>query len=349
MSLQASLSRRDLLGLAFVSAAGGLLAACGGSPPPAAGSAKASPAASVASTAPGTQPALKVVYPAVTGAQAPLWLGQELHFFEQQGVKVSAQFMESNISTKALIAKEVDVLLQAAASMITADLNGGADLVYVASAYNHAQFSLIAPAGIKSTSDLKGKVWGTDKPGTTIDYFTQLLLRLIGLKPSDVELRELGAADVLVADLLSGQIQGAPVSPPAAFNLEAQGFHSLRDTYDQPYQNVGLVISKARLPELTPALLRFLPAYRQGMQAYTQQPDVAKRVLQQYGKITDAATLQRSYDFYVKETSFQLDLQPTLPGIQYMLDFLSSTIPAAKTAKPEQFIDTRLLGQLPKD
>ncbi|HEY8692752.1 MAG TPA: ABC transporter substrate-binding protein [Chloroflexota bacterium] len=278
----------------------------------------------------------------------PLWLAEELQFFDQQHVKVTSQFMESNISTKALIAKEVDVLLQAAASLITADLNGGADLVYVASAYNHAQFSLIVPASIKTVGDLKGKIWGTDKPGTTTDYFTQLLLRLVGLKPSDVELRDLGAAAILVPDLISGQIQAAPVSPPAAFDLEARGFHSLRDTYDQPYQNVGVVVSKARMPELTPALLRFLPAYRQGMQAYAQQPDVAKRVLKQYGKIADQATLDRSYDFYVKETSFQLDMQPTLQGIQYMLDFLSTAVPAAKTAKPEQFVDTRLLAQVPK-
>ena len=150
MAVQVFLSRRAFLALVWLAAGGGLLAACGSSASsPASAASSGSPAKPAASASPApaspsgqaADPSLKVVYPAVTGAQMPLWLAEELQFFDQQHVKVTSQFMESNISTKALIAKEVDVLLQAAASLITADLNGGADLVYVASAYNHAQFS----------------------------------------------------------------------------------------------------------------------------------------------------------------------------------------------------------------
>jgi hypothetical protein len=34
------------------------------------------------------------------------------------------------------------------------------------------------------------------------------------------------------------------------------------------------------------------------------------------------------------------------PGLQGMLDFLSETIPEAKTAKPAQFFDDRFLRQV---
>jgi NitT/TauT family transport system substrate-binding protein len=232
--------------------------------------------------------------------------------------------------------------------VITADLNGGTDLVYVGSEYNHSQEALMVASSIKTAADLKGKVWGTDQPGSTGDYQTKLLMRLLNINPNEVELRVLGTQDILFQALQSGQIQAAPISPPAAFQAEAAGLRVLRDTYDQPYQNVGLVVSKARIPELMPSLIAFLTGYRQGMMAYTQQPDAAKKVLQDKAKITDEATLQRTYDFYVKQTPFQLDLQPTTDGIQHMLDFVSDTIPAAKTATPEQFIDRRVLDQMPK-
>jgi ABC-type nitrate/sulfonate/bicarbonate transport system substrate-binding protein len=357
VSLQAFVSRRELLSLAALAAASGLLSACAAAAAPSAGSPAAStaskPATSVSAAAAASPSqsadlSLKVAYPVVTGAQTPLWLADSLGLFTQQHLKVSTQLIQANVAAKSLVAKEIDVLLQSASPIITADLNGSAGLVYVASAYNHAQSSLMVPASIKAAGELKGKIWGTDQPGTATDYYSQLLMQLVGLKKTDVEYRVLGANDITLADLLAGQIQAGAISPPATFKAEASGFHSLKDTYDVPYQNVGVVVLQDRLPELTPALQRFLVAYRQGMQAYTQQPDAAKKLLQQYGKIEDQATLDKSYTFYVNQTHFQLDLQPTMVGIQQMLDFLSDSIPAAKNAKPEQFVDTRLLGQLPK-
>ncbi|HLG71652.1 MAG TPA: ABC transporter substrate-binding protein [Chloroflexota bacterium] len=360
MALPQAISRRSFLSLAAVSAGGMLLAACGGAGPapsataPSVSASTPKPAASAAAAAKpsvgaqGGEPSIKVAFPVITGAQTPLWLAESLDLFEQQHVKESSQLIATSVAVQAIVAKDVDVILQAAAAVITADLNGGADLVYVGSEYNHSQEALVVAPAIKTAADLKGKVWGTDRPGSTGDYQTRLLLRLIGLQPSEVELRVLGTQDVLVAALTSGQIQAAPVAVPGVFQLEAAGFHVLRDTWDQPYQNVGAVVSRARIPELTPALIPFLKAYRQGMQAYAQQPDAAKNILKEKAKITDQSSLDKSYEFYVKQTQFQTDLQPTTEGIQHMLDFLSASIPAAKTAKPEQFVDLRLLDELGK-
>lgn len=378
MPAEGPISRRQFIAAASLAVLGGLLSACGGSvsstsassvpagkptaaePTASANPATSSPAGSNgaavsvrpaaspvgSAAASASAPTFRIAYPAVTGAQAPLFMAQELDLFAKHGVNVQAQFIAGGTATKALIANGLDAILQAATAMITADVNGAVDLVYVASAYNHAQFSLITKPAIKTVQDLKGKVWGTDHPGTTVDYFTQLLLNLLNLKKSDVELRVLGASNVLVPDLTSHQIDAAPISPPASFDFEDGGFHSLKDTFDQPYQNVGVVVSKARIGELTPALLRMLPAYREGMEAFLQQPEVAKKMLAQKAKITDQKTLDRTYDFYTKQTQFQLDLRPTMDGIRHMIEFLSATVPKVRGAKPEQFVDTRILDEL---
>jgi hypothetical protein len=39
-------------------------------------------------------------------------------------------------------------------------------------------------------------------------------------------------------------------------------------------------------------------------------------------------------------------VSPTLGGIQRVLDQIAESDPKAKTAKPEQFVDTRLLSEL---
>ncbi len=40
-------------------------------------------------------------------------------------------------------------------------------------------------------------------------------------------------------------------------------------------------------------------------------------------------------------------LQPTIPGIQAMMNFLAPSVPKLANYKPEQFVDTRFLSQLP--
>jgi len=57
--------------------------------------------------------------------------------------------------------------------------------------------------------------------------------------------------------------------------------------------------------------------------------------------------LQRAYDFYVGKI---VDKAPyvDMKGMQNALDEVAKTIPAAKNAKPEQFVDLRFLDKLEK-
>ncbi|HWH77253.1 MAG TPA: hypothetical protein VNT76_07765, partial [Candidatus Binatus sp.] len=71
------------------------------------------------------------------------------------------------------------------------------------------------------------------------------------------------------------------------------------------------------------------------------------RSLAKYTKITDTVVLQKAYDFYMSKV---LEKTPAInmAGVVNVLDDLAKTIPAAKTAKPEQFVDLRFLDNLEK-
>jgi ABC-type nitrate/sulfonate/bicarbonate transport system substrate-binding protein len=294
------------------------------------------------------KPVLNVAYPVIGGTQTPLWLGAATGAYEAHGVTVNMQYAESSTTTRGLVAKTFDAVLQSAAPIITANVNGGQDLVYVASVLNHSQFALLVRSDIKSAEDLKGQPIGNDHPGTTTDFQTRVLLEQLGLQPSDVVIRELGGSDILIQALLTNQIAAAAMIPPQSFKAQAAGYTQLANTYSIPYQNVGVVVSRSRLDELAPALRGFVPAYREGILAFNSQPELAKQVLSQYSSETDPTILQQTYDFYRTQAPFQVDLRPTLEGIRSMINFLAATIvPNARDAQPEQFVDLRFLADIP--
>jgi hypothetical protein len=61
-------------------------------------------------------------------------------------------------------------------------------------------------------------------------------------------------------------------------------------------------------------------------------------------RTNDPAVLEDSYQGYIK--MIPKKPYPTLKGIQFMLDMLAPTMPEAKTAKPEQFVDLSFLQEL---
>jgi hypothetical protein len=69
------------------------------------------------------------------------------------------------------------------------------------------------------------------------------------------------------------------------------------------------------------------------------------KVIGKYALETDPNVLDRTYEFY-KKAGFRRELVTSEPGLQGVLDFLSESIPEAKSAKPAQFFDDRILRQV---
>jgi len=131
--------------------------------------------------------------------------------------------------------------------------------------------------------------------------------------------------------------------------VEAKGYRPLANLYKEPFLDVGTIVLRSRIDELAPALVAFVDACRDGVRPFNNQPDLALKVMQQYTKETDQDILHKTYDLFRSTTPYQEDQQPPLDGLQQMLDFLgNTTLPKAKTAKAEQFVDNRILAQLPK-
>src|SRR5579864_1927313 len=317
-------SRRQFLRFARLTfgaaCAGSLVQACV-SPPPAAPTALASmptaapqpvPTAAPAATM-GALPKLVVSYGAKASSYAPLWIAKATGAFEKYGVSVDMQFIEGSASVPAMIANDTDVQYGSFAAIVPADANGNQDMVIIASALNHLALALYAMPEIASAEQLKGKIIGSDQPGSTADYVARHSLSVLGLKPENVELRAIGTAPEIATAMLSGQVQAGIVSPPQSFQLETRGFRLLQDIFGQPYQSIALVAKRSRLDELGPALRPLLSAFRDGILSWNSQPDLAMNVLDQYTQMGDPGILRKSYDFFTRVIPFEPSLQPTIP------------------------------------
>ncbi len=287
---------------------------------------------------------LRVAYLSTTVTMAPLWMAKEIGGFVREGLDVEVISLQSTSAIPVLIANEIDIVEVSAAPVLIAALRG-IDVTFIAGLLNTMIWDFYVRPEIKNVEQLKGKIIGTDRPATPVAYGTLVALKKLGLTPKDVQLRPLGSSPQIVAAFYAGQIAGGVGSPPASFKMERDGFHSLVSLIGEPYQNVGLVARKGRIDELAPRLVQLLRAVRSGIERFYADKPFAMKVISKYSKETDPDVLDRSYEFY-KKAGFRRELVTSEPGLQGILDFLGDSIPEAKTAKPSQFFDDRIVRQM---
>src|SRR6266508_1981813 len=287
---------------------------------------------------------LRIAYLFTSGTMASMWMVKETGGFAKEGLDVEMISMSSTLALPALIANEVDVIQISAVPLINASLRGF-DVVFVAGMLNTMIWDLYARSEIKSAEQLKGKIVGTEWPGSPVAYGTLVALRKLGLTPKDVQLRPLGGTVQIAAALQVGQISAAPAAPPISFQLERAGFHSMATTLDQPYQNVCVVVRRSRMDELAGRLVPLLRSVRAGIDRYYSDKSFTMKVIAKYTRETDPDIVERTYEFY-RRAGFKRELRISEPGVQGILDFLSETVPEAKKAVPAQFFDDRFVRQL---
>lgn len=288
---------------------------------------------------------LRIAFLFTSGTMASLWMAKESGAFAKEGLDVEMISMGSTLALPALIANEVDVIQVSAAPVITASLRGF-DVVFIAGMLNTMIWDLYARPEIKSVEQLRGKIVGTDRPGSPVAYGTLVALRKLGLGARDVQLRPFGGGSVqVVSALQSGQIAAGAAAPPVSFHIERSGFHSLASTLDQPYQNVGLVIRRGRMNELAPRLVPLLRSVREGIDRFYADKPFTLKVIPKYTRDSDPDIIERTYEFY-RKAGFRRELMISEPGMRGMLNFLSESVPEAKKAEPAQFFDDRFVRQL---
>lgn len=293
---------------------------------------------------------LRIAYSSISAAYTGIWVARDAGFFSREGLDDQIIFIPSATQlAQVLVAGDVDIASLGGGPVMAASLSG-ADLKVIGNNVNKLIFSIHAKPEIKSFEELRGKRIAVSRFGSSADIAARTALRKFNMDPAkDVNLMQLGTMSNMFGALKSGAVEASVVSPPTQFMSEKMGFKEVVNITDMDlaYPNPSLAVSGELIRKKADVIDRFMRAYARGIQRARADREATIKTLAKYTTITDAAILNRAYDFYMGKI---LERAPyiNMQGMQNALDDVARSVPAAKNAKPEQFVDLRFLDRLEK-
>jgi NitT/TauT family transport system substrate-binding protein len=293
---------------------------------------------------------VRIGYSSISGAYTPIWVAHDAGYFAKEGLQDDIILIPSGTQlAQVTVAGEIDIGSLNGSSAIAAALQGF-DLKIIGNSGNKMVFSLYVRPEFKTVESIKGKKIGITRFGSAPDISIRYALKKYNINPEkDLTLIQLGFMATVAAGLQGGSIEGGVVSPPTQFAVEKAGFKELISITDMDFAfpNPALVAVGSIIKTRPDVINRFMRAYIRGVHRARTDREFTYKSLAKYTKIQDTVVLQKAYDFYMSKV---LEKAPyvNMAGVQNVLDDLAKTIPAAKNAKPEQFVDHRFLDSLEK-
>ena len=289
---------------------------------------------------------LRIGYGAPSVAMSVLWIAKEGKLFEKNALDIEVVYLESALVQRALIAGNI-AFGEMTGSLMSPPRLQGADIVMIAGFLNQLNYRLIVRPEIKSAADLRGKRVGVSRFGAGADRATRLLLSRLGLNPEkDVTLLQVGGAPTRLAAVAANTIDATILEPPDHKKAQEAGLRVLANMEEMniPFQHTGLVTSRAQLTKSADVSHRVMKSFVEGIHLAFTNAETAKQSFRKYLRMRQERELEDAYQ--VLRSFVPRKPYPTMEGFKAVFADLSEQIPAAKSADPKDFIDTKMLEDL---
>lgn len=157
----------------------------------------------------------------------PLTIAEQLGYFKAEGLDVSiVDFSGGSRALQAVVGGSADVVSGAFEHTINMQFKGQPMRAFVLQGAAPQIVLGINPKtmpNFKSVADLRGKKIGVTAPGSSTNVLVNFVLAKAGLKPSDVSIVGVGAANGAVAAMRSGQIDAISNLDPVITLLQRSG------------------------------------------------------------------------------------------------------------------------------
>jgi NitT/TauT family transport system substrate-binding protein len=291
---------------------------------------------------------IRISYATTSGIRSPLWIAEDARLFEKYGLDAKLINIPSgNTAISALVSGEVDVVSGSGSASIVA-AGRGLPVIIVGS-FGSTTYKLVANPGV---TDLRGKIVGTSRIGSTTDFALRRTLSMLGLTPDkDVKILAtgIGEADKRIMLMLQGRMDGTLGSPESIFAAETQTkvkIEILADLEEMKiYNTVGDISTRTDVLKNRRDLLRsFFMACSEAIALGKKNKATAQRVLAKHMKITDRKRLDIVYEA-------SLGRMPSKPypreeAVQLELESVAFTDPLFKTKRVSEFMDNSIIAEL---
>ena len=129
------------------------------------------------------QERMRIAWAGSTPSNTPIWVADQKGFFKKNGLNAEViSISASTIVIQALLTGEVDFIIAPSATLVTSKL-AGADTVMVSTNLPLFIDHIVSLGSITTVEQLKGKIGGVNRLGTTSDMTLRLALRRLGVDP----------------------------------------------------------------------------------------------------------------------------------------------------------------------
>jgi NitT/TauT family transport system substrate-binding protein len=281
-----------------------------------------------------------------SATQMSLWLAKEAGYYEKHGLNVEViSIPGSSLAIQAMLSGELPIIQAGGAGPVQAALSG-TDTVIIATIAKKFNWWIYAQSNFVRMEDLKGKVFGVTRFGTQSDLASRMALRRSGLEPDrDVTMVQTGGPAETVVAMAAGKVHAAAITPPATLQAKRVKLKELMDlsTLDVEYHVNGVVTTRRFIKSSEDIVRRFLRAYIEGAVRGMKDKPFAIKTMGKYFRTDDKEVLNETYELIIK-SGFTVPPYPT--GVPGLLQDLERTMPKAKGAKAEEFVDSRLVREL---
>lgn len=294
---------------------------------------------------------LRLLYSAVGGSQASVWVPFEVGIFRKYGLDVELLYVGGGGRAAQVVQSgEVPIGVFTGGAVVNSNLAGG-DLVIIASSMNVMTFSVMARPEIRRVEDLQGKRIGITRFGSASDFGLRYAEELWSVRRQrNFAVMQMGGMPELLAALRTGALDAAILNAELTILARKEGFKQLADLskigISFPTSSVCTTRSFIKRRENT--VRKFIRAFVEGVHFAKTQRAAGVQVLKKYLRNDDTAFVNDLYDLYILQHVPRVP-KPSPESVKTVMDQMAETNPQVTNLRPEQFIDLRFFEELEKE
>jgi len=278
---------------------------------------------------------LRLAYSGFGVGTAVSLVAKEAGLFKRYGLEIENVYIDDAPTggVQALIG--VDIFLGSGNPVVPLQaILKGADIVFLGSHASMEHYKFGVSPKISSIKQLKGKS----------DLIARVVLRRGGLDPLiDVEMVEIGYSPERALALSKNLIQGAPLVPEIALQAEKLGLKIL-DIKGVPVISELLMTTRSLIKRDNEVVRRFMKGYLTAIHYYLTHRDESMGIIERHVTIVGRTSIEAMY--HALAAQLAPSPFPNREAVQALIDAVSVADSRAKTLKPADLFNLRILKKL---
>lgn len=301
----------------------------------------------VIATTASAQEKLRLAWAGFSPTNSPIWVIEDRKLLQKMGVEPEIIAINASPTVlQALLAGEIDAASISVTTLTSSRLQG-ADTVMILGVVPTFVDHIVSLSNINAVEQLKGKIGGVNRLGSTSDLGLRLALRKLGVDPDrDAKIIPTGGTAERFAAISRGLTQFTIIPEPFLTQAEKLGFRNLYNITDLkiPFWWNGILSREAIVKAKRPLMLKLVRAMVEAIHIIKTEKNYAKALFKKNLGVADPEGLERAYRDY--SNAFPEIPYPSPEGVKTMLDDLAPRNPKAAAADPNTYVDMSLVREL---